>query len=275
MPAAKSAVKKVKASSRASSAASAAPAAVSAAASSSSASASASAAVVMAELEGMGGPGYKRMMMANYGVKEPYFGVKIGDMQTIRKRVKMDHQLALDLYATGNYDAMYLASLIAEDARMSKSDLQAWAEGAYGASLPGAVASVAAGSPHGLALALKWIESKKPMIAVTGWSTLSSLVSIKPDEELEVAQLKTLLQRVQKEIHAAPDLVRYQMNMFVIAVGSFVAPLTEYALTVAGKIGPVSADLGNNSCAVFSASDYIKKVQERGTIGRKRKSAKC
>ena len=34
-----------------------------------------------------------------------------------QKRIKMDYQLALDLYETGNYDAMYLAGLIADDAR--------------------------------------------------------------------------------------------------------------------------------------------------------------
>ncbi|MCD6048632.1 MAG: hypothetical protein K0Q55_35 [Verrucomicrobia bacterium] len=230
---------------------------------------------ILAELEPLGTASYKRLLMANHGVKEPFFGVKIGDLQKIRKRIKLDYQLALDLYATGNYDAMYLASLIADDARMTKRDLQRWADGAYGAGLPSAVSSVAAGSPHGHELALKWIDSKKPLLATTGWSTLSSLVSVKGDEDLDFTELKQLLQRVQKEIHRAPDPVRYQMNMFVIAVGSFVAPLTELALKTAAKIGEVTANLGNNSCEIFSATEYIQKVQKRGTIGKKRKSAKC
>ncbi|HEY1174312.1 MAG TPA: DNA alkylation repair protein [Verrucomicrobiae bacterium] len=230
---------------------------------------------ILAELEPLGTASYKRVMMNNHGVKEPCFGVKIGDLQKIRKRIKMDYRLALDLYATGNYDAMYLASLIADDARMTKRDLQRWADGAYGAGLPGAVASVAAGSPHGHAMAMKWIDSKKPLIAVTGWATLSSLVSVKPDAELNLAELKDLLKRVQQTIHESPDLVRYQMNMFIIAVGSCVTPLTELALKTAEKIGKVTADMGNNSCEVFSATDYIQKVQKRGTLGKKRKSAKC
>ncbi len=230
---------------------------------------------ILAELEPLGTASYKRLLMNNHGVREPFFGVKIGDLQKIRKRIKMDYQLALDLYATGNYDAMYLASLIADDARMTKRDLQRWADAVYGAGLPSAVSGVAAGSPHGHEMALKWIDSKKPLIATTGWSTLSSLVSVKADEDLDLAELKQLLQRVQKEIHQAPDPVRYQMNMFLIAVGCFVAPLTELALKTAAKIGEVTADLGNNSCEIFSATDYINKVKTRGTIGKKRKSAKC
>ncbi|MGV3757106.1 MAG: DNA alkylation repair protein [Verrucomicrobiota bacterium] len=230
---------------------------------------------ILAELAPLGTASYKKVLVNNYCVKEPCFGVKIGDLKKIQKRIKMDHQLALDLYASGNYDAMYLASLIADDACMTKRDLQRWADAAYAGSLPGAVASVAAGNPHGHEMALKWIESPKPLIAVIGWATFASLVSVKADADLDIPELKQLLQRVQKEIHKAPDAVRYEMNMFLIAVGCYVSSLTELALKTAAKIGPVSADLGNNSCEVFSATDYIRKVQDRGTIGKKRKSAKC
>ena len=67
-------------------------------------------------------------MMFNHGVKEPIFGVKIEDMKKIQKRIKKDYQLALDLYDTGIYDAMYLAGLIADDAKMTKKDLQHWVD---------------------------------------------------------------------------------------------------------------------------------------------------
>jgi hypothetical protein len=134
---------------------------------------------------------------------------------------------------------------------------------------------VAAGSPHGWELALEWIESPRALTAAAGWGTLSSLVSIKPDAELDLSALKKLLQRVQKTIHQAPDVVRYQMNGFVIAVGGYVAPLTDTAIQIGEKIGTVMADLGNNSCQVPFAPDYIRKVQKHGSIGKKRKSAKC
>jgi hypothetical protein len=119
------------------------------------------------------------------------------------------------------------------------------------------------------------IAAERPLIAVAGWGTLSSLVSIKNDTELDLPELQRLLQRVQKTIHQAPDALRYQMNAFVIAVGSYVPSLTATAIQTAEKIGPVTADLGNNSCQVPFAPDYIRKVQQRGTIGKKRKSAKC
>jgi 3-methyladenine DNA glycosylase AlkD len=230
---------------------------------------------ILAELKPLGSDSYKKVMR-NHGVKEPFFGVKISDLQKIRKRIKKDYQLALDLYDTGNYDAMYLAGLIADDAQMTKKDLQGWIANATHAPLTGStIPWVAAGSPHGWELALEWIDSEKPPTAAAGWATLASLVSIKNDSELDLPELKRLLERVRKSIHQAPDEVRYQMNSFVIAVGSYVKPLTDTAIQTAEKIGPVTADMGNTSCEVPSAPDYIRKVQQRGAIGKKRKMAKC
>jgi hypothetical protein len=80
---------------------------------------------------------------------------------------------------------------------------------------------------------------------------------------------------VQKTIHDEPDMVRYHMNAFVIAVGSYVKPLTGLAIQVGKKVGPVTADLGDNNCQICFAPDYIRKVEERGAIGKKRKTAKC
>ncbi len=231
---------------------------------------------ILDEIKPLGSERYKSVLMQNHGVREPCFGVKIADLKKIQKRIKKNHRLALDLYDTGNYDAMYLAGLIADDPQMSKADLQHWAESAYVGSLAGStVAWVAAGSPHGLELALRWIESKQPLIALTGWATLGSLVALKEDSKLDQPELKRLLQRVQKDIHHAPDVVRYAMNGYIIAVGCSVSSLTELALQVAYKIGPVTADLGDNNCQVPSATDYIHKVQARGGIGKKRKTVKC
>jgi 3-methyladenine DNA glycosylase AlkD len=230
---------------------------------------------ILEELKPLGKDSIKKVL-SNHGIREPFFGVKIGDLKPIEKRIKKDYQLALDLYDTGNYDAMYLAGLIADDAKMTKKDLRHWMAKAYCGALAGStVPSVAAGSPHGHEIALEWIESKEELVATAGWNTLASLVSVKPDAELDMAELKQLLQRVQKTIHQQPNKVRYAMNSFVIAVGSYVKALTELAIQVGEKIGAVSVDMGNTACEVPSAPDYIRKVKQRGTIGKKRKSAKC
>src|SRR5438067_13633185 len=118
------------------------------------------AAEIVQELEALGQPSYKKIFL-RHGIKEPLFGVKVEELKKLQKRIKKDYRLALDLYDTGIYDAMYLAGLIADDARMTKKDLQHWLDKAYCPGLSGyTVPWVAAGSPHGRELALKWIDSK-------------------------------------------------------------------------------------------------------------------
>ncbi|MEN9556650.1 MAG: hypothetical protein RLZZ232_2936 [Planctomycetota bacterium] len=234
-----------------------------------------SASEIVQELESLASPAIKKVLL-KHGITEPVLGVKVESLQKIRKRIRRDYQLALDLYATGIYDAMYLAGLIADDQRMTKKDLKTWVKQATCHALAGStVAWVAAESRFGWELALEWIESKHEHVAVAGWTTLGCLVGIREDDQLDLRTLQALLRRVVQEIHAAPNRVRYAMNGFVIAVGCYVLPLVDQALQSANEIGEVSVDVGETACKVPFAPDYIRKVQQRGATGKKRKTAKC
>jgi 3-methyladenine DNA glycosylase AlkD len=230
---------------------------------------------ILDELKSLGSESIKKVLV-KHGAQEPFFGVKVEHLKIIQKRIKMDYKLALELYDSGISDAMYLAGLIADDARMTKKDLQRWVRGAYWYMLSEyTVPWVAAGSPFGHELALEWIDSKKENIAAAGWATLSSLVATRDDAELDLAELKKLLERVAQTIHQQPNRVRHVMNGFIIAVGAYVKGLTDAALDTARKVGAVSVDMGDTACKVPAAIDYIKKIQDRGAIGKKRKSGKC
>jgi hypothetical protein len=84
-----------------------------------------SATSILKELKSLGADSYKRVLL-NHGANEPVFGVKIEELKKFQKRIRKDYQLALDLYDTGNYDAQYLAGLIADEAKMTKKDLRRW-----------------------------------------------------------------------------------------------------------------------------------------------------
>jgi len=230
---------------------------------------------IMTELQAKGDEGIKNILL-KHGVKEPFFGVKVEYLKTIQKKVKTDYQLAKDLYATGNADAMYLAGLIADDPKMTAADLQAWAEAAVSNNISEyTVPWVAAGNQCGFELALKWIDSPVEHIAASGWRTLGDWVAMKPDNEIDLNAIKALLDRVVKNIHSAQNRVRQTMNGFVIAVGSYIAPLTNDAIAAANKIGPVTVDMNGTACKVPDAVEYIKKAEARGALGKKKKMVKC
>lgn len=230
---------------------------------------------VMAALEKLGTAQTKKTWMA-HGATGDLFGVKIGDMKPIVKQLKGRQDVALELYATGNLDAMYLAGLVADGAAMSKKELETWVKAARWQMIAEyTVPWVATESEHARELATKWIDSRQEAIAAAGWNTWSGIVSTRDDAELDLKEIEGLLQRVQKEIAGAKNRVRYCMNGFVMAVGSAVEPLLAKAKAVAKAIGKVEVDMGGTACKVPLATEMIAKIESMGKVGKKRKTMKC
>jgi 3-methyladenine DNA glycosylase AlkD len=230
---------------------------------------------IMKELESYGDSTTKNTLM-RHGAREPFFGVRVADLKKILKKTKKNHELSLELYATGNSDAMYLAGLMADETKISEAHLQDWVEKAYWGYLSEyAVPWVAAETAFGFKLGMKWIKSSEENIASAGWSTLSSYASLNDDSKLDIEAYSRLLDKVAKDIHKADNRVRYVMNNFVIAVGTYINSLTEKSIEIATKIGQVYVDMGGTACKVPLASDYIHKVIKMNKVGKKRKSARC
>ncbi len=230
---------------------------------------------IMTKLKELGTDQTKQIYL-NHGVKEPYFGVKIGDLKKLVKYVKKDHELALKLYNSGNHDAMYLAGLSVNPKFISKETLQDWVQKAYWYMIAEyTVAQVAAESGYGLELAREWMQSEEEMIAVAGWSTYSNYLSITSNEELDFSEIRDLLNKIRENIHDERNRVRYVMNGFVISVGCYVPELTEEAKQVAETIGKVHVDVGNTACKVPLAVEYIEKVIDKKKVGIKRKTCIC
>jgi 3-methyladenine DNA glycosylase AlkD len=223
-----------------------------------------------------------RKIYARHGMDSArVYGVSVADLKVIAKTIKKKQgepqNLALDLYAKGIVDSMYLAGMVANGSQMTREQLNAWAEGAAGMQMISeyTVPWVAVESPHGRELALQWIESPKEYIACAGWCTLSGLVATQPDSALDLKEIESLLKKVEKGIHTAPNRVRYTMNGFIIHVGIYVRPLLKQAKGTAQRIGEVSVDVGETACKVPLATEYIEKVETMGRTGQKKKTIRC
>ena len=137
------------------------------------------------------------------------------------------------------------------------------------------LSSVRSLNPCCFALAMKWIDSKKESVAVSGWKTLGALATTAPDDQLPVKQFSALLDRVAKTLSSSPDDVRSAMNGFVIACGTYLAPLGDRAIATARKVGRVEIDVGDTDCKVPEAESYILKCRRGAPIAPKRKTVRC
>ena len=230
---------------------------------------------ILKELEEYGDEQTKSTLM-RHGAKEPLFGVKVQDLKKILKKTKKNHELSLELYASGNYDAMYLAGLMSDENQITKEQLETWVDRAYMSYLSEYIVPwVAAETEYGFELGLKWIQSDKETVASAGWGTLAYYAGVNEDENIDTKAYIKLLDTVEKEIHNAQNRVRFTMNGFVISVGTYIEALTAKSKEVAKKIGKVCVEMGGTACKVPLANDYIDKVINKGRIGKKRKTARC
>lgn len=232
--------------------------------------------LIMKELESMGSTQTKKTLINHGAPEHALFGVKVGDMKKIVKRVKKDYQLAIDLFKTGNADAQYLAGLIGDESKMTAAQLNEWAAHATWHMISEyAVPFVAAESPLGWTLATQWMQSDIEKIAACGWSTATFMISAIDNESLPMVEIKSLLNYVVQHIHQAENRVRYTQNAFIIAVGSYIPALHTEAVKAAQTIGNVSVNVGKTACKVPLAADYIQKVVDQNKVGHKRKAMRC
>lgn len=230
---------------------------------------------VMQELESLGNA-QQLKTYRRHGADGPMFGVKIGDLKKIAKKIKGNQTLALELWDTGNSDAMYLAALVADGSKMSPKQLDTWVKTAWWHMLSEySVPWVASEHPQAFSIAKKWMASKQTHIQASGWTAYASAIATRPDSELDLAEIEGLLKTVENEIGKASNRIKYVMNSFVIAVGSSVKPMLSKAKATAKRIGVVDVDVGDTSCKVPLATEYIAKVEQANRIGQKRKTAKC
>ena len=232
---------------------------------------------ILADLKSKGSE-KTRAIYARHGMApERCFGVSVADLKVIAKTIKGQQALTLELYESGMMEAMYLAGMVANGSKMSEKQLQAWAEGSAGMQMIAeyTVPWVAIENTHGCKLALQWMASKKDYVAAAGWCTYSGLVTTMPDEKLNLSEIEGLLGDVVQRIHKAQNRERHTMNNFVIAIGSYVVPLTKQAKAAARQIGVVTVDMGDTACEVPLATASIEKAEAAGKAGKKRKTIRC
>ncbi len=230
---------------------------------------------VMKELESLGNAQQVKTYR-RHGADGPMFGVKVGDLKLIQKKIKGNQTLAMELWDTGNADAMYLAALVADGSKMTIKRLDNWAKTAWWQMLSEySVPWVASEHPQAFSVAKKWISNKQVHIQTSGWNAYSAAISIRPDSELDLAEIESMLESVENGIDQAPNRVKYVMNGFVISVGSYVKPMLGKAKATAKRLGAVEVDVGETACKVPLATDYIAKIEKANRVGLKRKTAKC
>jgi 3-methyladenine DNA glycosylase AlkD len=157
-----------------------------------------------------------REMNARNGAPENQFGVKMGDIRAIAKSIKTNHQLGLELWASGNVEAMLLATLIMKPTQLSAEELERMAAlVTYAQVADWLTAYIIKLHPEKEALRQRWMESPHPMLARAGWSLTAERINKSPDG----LDLAGLLDRIEREMAGAPAPTQWTMNFSLAGIG--------------------------------------------------------
>jgi len=210
---------------------------------------------LMSELEAAG-TSQNRKIYARHGAHEPMFGVSFAMLNGLQKKIKKDHELACELWATGNYDSRILACKIADPVLLTREEADAWAADVSNYVQSGELAGLVLKTSFAKEKAQAWIEADGEYIERAGWLILSGL-SEKSD--LPDDFFLPYLEAIEHDIHISKNRVRDAMNTALITFGLRPA-LTDKALAGAERIGKVNVDHGQTGCVTPDAAGYIQKT---------------
>jgi len=165
---------------------------------------------------------------------ENQFGVPMGEIRKIAKKIKSDHDLALALWNTGNMEAQLLATLIIMPKALSMKEVDTLTRSTTCAQVAEWLNSyVVAQHPEKDTLREKWMKDKDRWAARAGWHFTASCVNKGADG----LDLTALLARIEKEMPKAKPEVRWTMNNTLMAIGIKDAKLRPRAIAIGEKIG--------------------------------------
>ena len=168
------------------------------------------------------------------GAGDNQFGVKMGDIRAIAKKIKTNHELALELWNTGNVEARFLAALIIDPKKLSNDEIAKIVSSEKFTHIADWFYSyVIKEYPAKETLRQKWMQTSEVMQARAGWSLTAGCVTRNP----ELVDIPALLDRIEKEMPTAASEVQWTMNSTLAQIGINHPQYRERALAIGEKLG--------------------------------------
>ncbi|HMB71499.1 MAG TPA: DNA alkylation repair protein [bacterium] len=206
------------------------------------------------------GTAQNRKVYAQHGVRGEAYGVSYAELGKLRKKIKTNHALAEQLWASGNHDARILATMVADADAVASSQLDAWVKDLDNYVLSDAFTGLVARSPHAVAKSRKWAKSSDEWTGQVGWGVTSYLTR---SGDITPAEGEKLLATIERQIPRAKNRVRHSMNGALISIGLMGGSLFTKATAAAKRIGKVEVDHGETSCKTPDAVAYLAKNKAR------------
>ncbi len=150
-----------------------------------------------------------RAQNAKSGAGDNQFGVSLGDIRVLAKKIRTDHPLALSLWETANVDAQFLATLLIQPKKLSADEMERLVRSVTFVRVADWLnAYVVRQHPDKETLRQEWMATDDRWAARAGWDLTAERVAKSPDG----LALPALLDRIESEMASADPEVQWTMN---------------------------------------------------------------
>jgi 3-methyladenine DNA glycosylase AlkD len=174
--------------------------------------------------------------MARYGIVAPRaFGVPMGAMLLLARHLGKDHALALALWESGWYDARILGSMVADPARVTRRQMNAWAAAFDNWGICDTVCwHLFEKTPFAWEKAQAWAVSPREFVRRAGFALMAGLAG--HDKEAADARFLALLPLLEKGARDERHFVKKAVSWALRRIGGRSPALHEASLELAGRL---------------------------------------
>lgn len=213
----------------------------------------------MAELEALADESVRKRYVKN-GAGKHLFGVKLGELRKVAKRIKTDHPLAMALWKTKNVDARLVAILTLDLNKLTSKQLDRMVRGEKFSQVAIWLASyVTKHHADKEALREQWMQEDHPMAARAGWGLTAQRV----EKEPKGLDLVALLDRIESEMGDAPEATQWTMNMCLVQIGVHHRKHRKRALRIGEALGVYGDYPTTKGCTSPFAPTWIGEMVRR------------
>ncbi len=201
--------------------------------------------------------------MARFGItSKNVLGLCMADILAVAKRIGKDHEMALELWRTGIYEARVLAPLVDDPKKVTRAQMERWAKDFDSwAVCDNACMHLFDRTKYAWEVLPDWCRREEEFVRRAGFSTIAS-ISIH-DKKTEDAKFLLLFPLIREASTDERPMVRKAVNWALRQIGKRNIALNKAAIAEAKRIKALPS-----KSARWIASDALRelqgeKVQER------------
>ena len=194
------------------------------------------------------------------GAGDNQFGVRLGDIRKLAKKIRIDRELAMALWETGNIDARFLAILLIKVQTLSTEEVERMLRSiGFLRVADWFNAYIVRKHPDNETLRQKWMSSDHPMLARASWDLTTERVAKDPAG----MDIPALLNRIESEMGNAASEVQWTMNFSLAAIGIHFSEHRERAIAIGESLGIYRDYPVSKGCTSPFAPIWIREMVSR------------